>query len=119
MTDYMLLLRGGQGPGQDGAEVSPAEMQAYLAPYQQWLADLSRNGQLVHARCLLGDGSKVLRGGDGGTAVIDGPYTESKDIVGGYHMVRAASPAEAVEIARKCPHLANRGIVELRPAADD
>ena len=63
----------------------------------------------------------LLRGGDrlgdgGEVAVIDGPYTESKDIVGGYYLLGVATAAEAVEIARRCPHLANGGTVELRPA---
>jgi len=53
---------------------------------------------------------------DGEVAVIDGPYTESKDIVGGYYLIQAATGAEALAIAQRCPHLANGGSVELRPA---
>lgn len=118
MTDYLLLLRGGHGPRQEGADVSPAEMQAYIAPYQAWLDELSRAGTLLHAKRLEGAGAKVLRADGDDVAVLDGPYTESKDVVGGYYMVSAASEDDAVGIARRCPHLANGGSVELRQVAD-
>jgi hypothetical protein len=118
MTEYMLLLRGGAGLGQNGDEVSPAEMQAYIAPYRAWLDDLTRAGKLVHANQLLSDGAKLLRADGGRVLVVDGPYTESKDIVGGYYLVRAESDEEALFIARQCPHLANGGAVELRRVGD-
>jgi len=117
MAEYMLLLRGGDEPAWAGAEVSPAEMQAYIAPYRAWLDDLTRTGQLLHANRLLSAGAKVLRAAGGDVAVLDGPYTESKDIVGGYYLVRAAGDADALAIARACPHLANGGAVELRRVA--
>ena len=44
MAEYLLLLRGGDGPRRAGEEVSPAEMEAYLTPYRDWLAELSRDG---------------------------------------------------------------------------
>lgn len=116
MAEYLLLLRGGDGPRRAGEEVSPAEMEAYLTPYRDWLAELTRDGSLLSARRLDADGSKTLRGAGGDVAVIDGPYTESKDIVGGYYLIGAGSRAEALAIARRCPHLANGGSVEFRPA---
>ena len=119
MAEYMLLLRGGERPGGDDGEVSPAEMQAHVAPYRTWLDDLTRRGQLRHANRLGDAGAKLLhRNGSGaGVVVLDGPYTESKDIVGGYYLVAAADDAEAVAIASGCPHLANGGSVEIRRVA--
>jgi hypothetical protein len=93
-------------------------MQAYLAPYRTWLDDLSRAGKLLHAKRLLDAGAKVLHTNAGAVAVLDGPYTESKDIVGGYYLVRAENEDEAVAIARQCPHLTHGGSVELRCVAD-
>jgi hypothetical protein len=118
MTEYMLLLRGGSGPGMDGEEVSAAEMQAYLAPYRAWLDDLTRSGKLVHANRLLAGGARQLRADNGRVVVLDGPYTESKDIVGGYYLVRAEGDEDALTIASRCPHLANGGAVELRRVGD-
>lgn len=118
MNEYILLLRGGKRLGADGATVSPAEMEAYIAPYRAWLEDLVRSGKLLHANRLLDGGAKVLRANGGRVVVLDGPYNESKDIVGGYYLVSAASEAEAIEIASDCPHLANGGEVELRRVGD-
>lgn len=49
----------------------------------------------------------------GATQVTDGPFTESKEVVGGYWLIRAASKEEAVEWARQCP--ADEGdVIEIR-----
>lgn len=118
MSDYMLLLRGGDRPGRTGDELSPDELQAYIAPYQAWLDDLAQSGKLLHAHRLLDDGAKVIRGNDNAVTVLDGPYTESKDVIGGFYLVRPESEADALSIAGQCPHLANGGSVELRRVAD-
>jgi hypothetical protein len=52
----------------------------------------------------------------GKTLVIDGPFAETKEGVGGYSLVRAASRAEAIEIAKRYPH-ARWGLVEVRETA--
>ncbi|MGH7859325.1 MAG: YciI family protein, partial [Candidatus Binatia bacterium] len=49
----------------------------------------------------------------GRTVVTDGPFAETKDVVGGYSLVRAASRAEAIELAKRCPH-AKWGPIEVR-----
>ncbi len=49
----------------------------------------------------------------GKSVVIDGPFAEAKEVVGGYGFVRAASRAEAIEIAKRYPH-AKWGPVVLR-----
>jgi hypothetical protein len=46
-------------------------------------------------------------------SVTDGPFAETKEIIGGYFMVDCASRAEAIEIAKRCPH-ARLGLVEVR-----
>ncbi len=118
MTEYLLLLRGGNEPNPAGNELSAAEMQAYIAPYLVWLDNLSQSGQLVQANRLLADGAKTLHADRGQMIVVDGPYTECKDIIGGYYLVNAESDANALALARQCPHLANGGTVELRRIAD-
>ena len=73
---------------------------------------------MLHAWRLLDEGSTVLRADGAAVAALDGPYTESKDVVGGYYLIEAAADADAVAIARRCPHLANGGSVEIRRAAN-
>jgi hypothetical protein len=65
-------------------------------------------------------GGKLKPGGRIVTAsgVTDGPFTEAKEIVGGYMVVAAESYDAAVEIARECPGLVRPGSsVEIRELA--
>jgi len=47
--------------------------------------------------------------------VTDGPFTESKDLIGGYTLIEASDLAQAAEIAKGCPILEAGGAVEVRP----
>jgi hypothetical protein len=49
------------------------------------------------------DGATVVFDADGAAAVTDGPFTETKEVVGGYWLIQARSKEEAVEWARRCP----------------
>ena len=46
--------------------------------------------------------------------VTDGPYSETKELVGGYYVIEAADYAEAIEIAKTSPHLRFGGRIEVR-----
>jgi hypothetical protein len=59
------------------------------------------------------EGARV-RVRDGKALVSDGPFAESKEVVGGFWIVDVASREEAIEIARRCPH-ARYGRIELHP----
>jgi len=50
----------------------------------------------------------------GKPAVVDGPFAESKEVVGGYWMIQVRSRDEAIEWAKRCPALPNETI-EVRP----
>ena len=76
--------------------------------------ELEREGKLFETAPLAQDPPPArieTRGGK--TLVTDGPFAETKDVVGGYSLVRAASRAEAIEIAKRYPH-AKWGPVEVR-----
>lgn len=49
----------------------------------------------------------------GKAVVTDGPFTETKEVIGGYFLIDAKDRREAVAIAKRCPHLRN-GFVEVR-----
>jgi hypothetical protein len=61
-------------------------------------------------------GARVLFS-DAGVTVVDGPFTESKEIIAGYWLVEVKSREEAIEWARRCPHPHGHGPaeIELRP----
>jgi hypothetical protein len=51
---------------------------------------------------------------DGRMRVVDGPYSEAKEVLGGYFLVEAADYDAAVELSRDCPHLRYGRRIELR-----
>lgn len=112
MKDFMLIFRGNVQSEQDFAQQSPEAMQAELAKWGEWMGAIAQEGKLVGGEPLLPHG-KVLRG----TAkkLTDGPFMESKEIVGGYLVIKATDEADAIEIAKGCPSLnVEDGTVEVR-----
>jgi hypothetical protein len=115
MAQFMLLLRG--GGGDEAADtLTPEQMQAMVQPYIEWSAKLRRAGQLLAADELAG-GGRVVRN-VAGRLTIDGPYTETKENIGGYYTIEAEDEAAALEIAKECPILRKGGIVEVRGIVD-
>jgi hypothetical protein len=62
-------------------------------------------------------GARVRRSGEK-IAVIDGPFTETKEVVGGFAILKADSKQEALELTRKFLKLAGDGECELRQLYD-
>ena len=108
MTDYLFLFRGGDA---HMSKLSPEEMQKNMQKWMTWIDQLSRAGTFKAGEPLDKSG-KVIRGKK--QVVTDGPYAESKDLVGGYLIVKAASLAKATEIAKGCPIFESNGSVEIR-----
>jgi hypothetical protein len=105
---FLLLLRQPQA----GPHPSPEEMQQIMARFMLWMKAMSARGLVLGANGLE-DTGKLLRGPRGAT-VTDGPYPEAKEIVGGFIHISADSLEHAVEIARDCPGLDYRMVVEVR-----
>ena len=61
---------------------------------------------------------KVVSGADG-RLVVDGPFAESKEAIGGYFLIAVADFDEAVAIAKQCPGLKYGAAVEIRPVAEE
>jgi hypothetical protein len=63
--------------------------------------------------------AKRLQVSSGKEFVVDGPFTETKELVGGFWLWEVKSMAEAIEWARRCPKPPNReGELEIRPVLD-
>lgn len=93
------------------ASMSPNEMQKAMEKYMAW----RKMPYCVDGKRLGDDNGKVLRGGaGGGGSAVDGPYSETKEILGGYYTIQAASYDEAVQHALTHPHLEYGGTIELR-----
>lgn len=98
MPKFMLLLF--DNPA-DYADLSPEQMQQVVREYGAWAKEMGKAGKLEGGEKLADDGGKVITA----TGVTDGPFAESKEVLGGYFTITAASYDEAVEIARGSPHV--------------
>lgn len=107
MEKFMLIFQGGRD-----AQLSPDEMQAHMGKWFAWIQELSKTEKYVSGEPLLPGGKLVS--GKGGKNVTDGPYTEGKEVVGGYFIVNAKDYDEAVAIAKGCPSFEVDGTVQVR-----
>jgi hypothetical protein len=89
-------------------------MLAVTREYIAWAERMRAEGRLKGTERLSNDPGKVLRPKGGRIAVTDGPYAETKEIIGGYFAISAADYDEACRIAESCPHLKYGGRIEVR-----
>jgi len=107
--EYILLFRGAHWD----RGLSTDELQQAMDKVMEWFEELNERGKIKGAQPLGGQG-RVISGTDR-RFVLDGPFTETKEAVGGYLVLQADSFAEAVEIARANPALRYGVSVEVRP----
>lgn len=105
----MLLFR---GPHWDRG-LSRQELQAAMDKTMAWFKGLSERGKVKGAQPLGMHGRTIS--GPNGQLVVDGPFAESKEAVGGYLVLQADNFDEAVEIAQSMPTLEYGVTVEVRP----
>lgn len=105
---YALVIWHGE---QDS--LSPEEVGA-LPAHQEWFDDVQARGVYRGGERLRpAEATKVrVRGGE--TLVSDGPFMETKDLMGGFAVIECADLDEAIEVAARHPFAA-RGTVEVRP----
>jgi len=84
-------------------------MQKWMA----WFKDLAAGDHLIERGQPLEQYGKTVQ--PGSKAVVDGPFAETKDIVGGFSIIKADSFEQACELAKGCPFLDVCGSVEVRP----
>ena len=84
--------------------------------YGKLIGELKQSGVLLSGAKLDAVGSAVTVQSKSGTSVVtDGPFAETKEQLGGYHIVECKNQDEAVAIAQRIPTLPAGGIVEVRP----
>jgi hypothetical protein len=110
MQSYLLIIGGADLDKRSG---NPGFRPIMVDRYMAWVRSIKERGRFVSSGKLDDHVGRRLtaRGGE----VMDGPFIESKDAVGGFFVVRAASLDEATELARSCPGLELQGgWVEVR-----
>lgn len=108
MEKFVLIMR-----HPDGSKVaSPEQMQQWMKETMDWISGISAQNKFVDGTGLSFDDARVV---DSKKMVTNGPFGEIKEAIGGYLIVRADSPEEAVEFAKGCPVLQGEGnTVEVR-----
>ena len=108
---YMLLIHEDVGQRR---QRSDAEGRAVYERMLRFADSLKQRGILRAVESLTSqDDSSRLRVRDGKAHVVDGPFAEAKEMVGGFFLVDVATREEAVAIARECP-AAEWATVEVR-----
>jgi len=112
-SEYMLLFRGACWD----KDLSPEETQRLMDQVMAWFEGLKGQGIVKAGQPLAPEGKTVS--GKKGRAVLDGPFTESKEAVGGYLLLEAQSLEEVVAIAKSNPTLAYGITIEVRPVLEE
>ena len=112
---YMLLFRN-TGPELYG-HLSPAERQEVIARWNQWFETLLGQGKAVEGQPL--ETSTRVVAGPGGSRIVDGPFPEAKEAIGGYVKLLVSGLEEATAIAQRHPALAYGMQIEVRELTPD
>jgi hypothetical protein len=112
MTKFMLVYHRAQDMG---SKPSPEEMQKLMQKWQAWITKGMQEGWMVDRGNGLTQECRVV---DTNKGVTDGPFVESKEIIGGFSVVQAETIDAAAELAKECPSLLSGGHVEVRALWD-
>jgi hypothetical protein len=81
--------------------------------YKTWRDSLASRGHAAGGKKLRDGVGRVMRQQGGKTAIKDGPYAESREVIGGFFTFAAENFDQAAELSRDCPHL-DYGAIEIR-----
>ncbi len=110
---YMLLI---YVPESD-REPAAAEMQSRMAEFGAFSERIQASKAYVDgSRLAPATSATTVRLRDGQTVITDGPFAETKEWLGGYYTIEAASLDDALKVAADCPG-AKYGSIEIRPLA--
>lgn len=112
MSQYVILIYEDE---QAWGNVDPRQAGAIMADHRTFgekNADALRGGAALHPT----SSATSLRREGGGFLVTDGAFAETKEALGGFYLIEAASLDEALDVARQVP--APFGGVEVRPVLD-
>jgi len=111
MQEYALIMR-----HEDGNKIaSPEQMQQWMKQTMDWIGGIAAQNKFVSGTGLPFDDARVVKSNK---VVVNGPFGDVKETIGGFIIVRANSVDEAVEFAKGCPVLQGEGnTMEVRKIA--
>jgi hypothetical protein len=110
-----LLLFRNSGP-ENYQHLSPEQRQQLMMRWNAWYDDLAAQGKAIEGQPL--ELETRLVSGPGGSRIIDGPFAEAKEAIGGYVKLLAGSIEEATAIAQRHPGLEYGLCIEVRQLSE-
>jgi len=111
MSEFLLAIH--RDITSQDAVPTADQMKFAIKPYQDWIASMAANDQLIGTPKRWDLGGRVVKQDD---TVTDGPYAEVKESIGGLFLIKAQDYDQAVEIAKGCPIIQYGAVVEVRMA---
>jgi hypothetical protein len=112
---YALLIYAEESAWEDAPDDERRAVHQRYTNYGKWLADQGwvRGGEELASSSL----ATCVRVQDGRTMTTDGPFTETKEQLGGFYLIECDNLDQAIEAASRLP-AADRGIIEVRPVVE-
>ena len=110
MEKFMFIFH--SGSTDETRNQSAEAMQAHMGKWMAWVERLRKADIYVSGEPLTPGGKLVS--GNNGNSVTDGPYTEGKEVVGGFFIINAKDIDEAVAISKDYPDFELGGTVQVR-----
>jgi hypothetical protein len=108
MKEFLLLFRTDYDKV---SNASPDQAEAMMKKWMDWLGGIAAQNKLTSKGNRLQSSGRIVKSDN---IVTNGPYTDIKESIGGYSIIKADSYDEAVEMAKGCPVLLAGGNVEVR-----
>ena len=112
---YVLLFVGTREEQDSWDRMTPQQVEASMGGAGQWFEKFSRTGKIVGGQQLQGYKTvTTVQSKDGERIVTDGPFSEAREVIGGFALVNVDSLEEAQAMAKEWP----AGPVEIWPAVE-
>src|SRR5207249_7887139 len=99
-------------------QLTRSEQQHWLGAYRAYMEAMTKAGVLKSSTGLEPTSAATsVRVANGKTQVLDGPYADSKEQLGGFHIIDVVDLDAALSWAARCP-TARHGVIEVRPIMD-
>jgi hypothetical protein len=110
MARFLFVYRRGSDAA---AKMNNDEMNKHMEKWEKWIGEGLQKGWMIDPGDGLTDEGRVVNA----KVVTDGPFVESKEVVGGFSIVQAETIDAAAQLAKGCPALLVGGFVEVRRLA--
>jgi hypothetical protein len=97
-------------------QIPESQRDGIMQEYGEWIANTHKTGHYrAGAKLKSTSSATTIRTKNGKLAIVDGPFAETKEQLGGYHLIECKDLDEAISIANRIPTLRAGGTIEVRP----